>query len=235
MDVRTALKRLPVLQALPAIDREAFVSVGAVVELGPDEMIWERGEAATNFTFLIDGNVRLVVRAPVHGRGERECLIALVEAPGSLLCGAAVCGFSSYCCDSICTQRTSVLSLPREALAPRQDSSSAFLLNQVAARGMTLCRRVREVGGTRVEERVAAVLLRLADERGVQTDKGVKLPSIISRRDLAGLSGCATETLIRLLARFEERGGVVRSRRGLFVVPEVLVAIVGGADESGPT
>jgi CRP-like cAMP-binding protein len=68
----------------------------------------------------------------------------------------------------------------------------------------------------------------LADERGVADDRGsvdtgrVRLPGSISRRDLAGLSGCATETLIRVLAQLEQHGAISRVEHALLVDIELL-------------
>lgn len=86
------------------------------------------------------------------------------------------------------------------------------------------------MGGSPVEQRVAVLLVRLADERGSAEGAYVRLPKTIARRDLASMSGCANETLIRVLARFEARGLIVRDAAGLLLDPNALAELAQAAE-----
>lgn len=219
MDVRKAIKCVPALQTLPQVQQDALIRSGWVIRVDAGALVWERGDPATEFMILLDGEVRLVAR-----QGEREVLIGIVQTPGDILCSPAVCGALPHCCESICNRSTQLLALPRAAI-PVDAGLTQLLMTQLAGRAIRLCRRLREFGGTGpVDQRVAAVLLRLADERGVPAEDRVQLPRSLARRDLAGLSGCATETLIRVLARFEAQQLLRRTERGLELHTEKLAS-----------
>lgn len=222
MDVRSTLKRLPVLQALPEAERQRVCEQARVHELDTGQRAWERGDAAKSLFMLVEGQVRLV-----ESSGDRELVIALVQAPGDLLCVAAPCASLPYCCESRCVTRTTLLEIPR---APQIQGLAGHVHGQVVGRAVKLCRRLREMGGSPVEQRVAVLLVRLADERGSAEGAYVRLPKTIARRDLASMSGCANETLIRVLARFEARGLIVRDAAGLLLDPNALAELAQAAE-----
>ena len=224
MDVARAVTRLPVLQELPPDRLDEVRARAYIVSLRSGELIWDRGEAASVFSFLIRGQIRLVAQQ----NEPRNLLIDIVDLPGTLVCVPAVCGAAPYCCHAVSGHDSELLSVPREVLIAALTPVGALLLAQSSERAMNLCRRLREVTGSKVQRRVASVLLRLADERGIPVGELVRLPATISRRDLAGLSGCATETLIRELAKLEDLGAVSRSGRTLLIDLRVLANCVYG-------
>lgn len=221
---------LPMLRELTPEQRSRVCRGAQFFELRAGETVWDRGDAADQFTFLVSGQVRLKVQQSRR----REFLIDLIDEPGGLLCVPAVCGTAPHCCAAVCSRTTKLLSVPRtsmlgEAPAGLGEARAGVpdvLLSELSHRAMGLCRRLREVGGSKVEQRVAAVLLRLADERGKSVRDGVELQATISRGDLAGLCGCATETLIRVLTNFEERELVRRRGRALIIDTERLFAFL---------
>lgn len=55
-----------------------------------------------------------------------------------------------------------------------------------------------------IRERLAFTLLKLGDTYGVDGDKGEKIDILLTREEIAGLVGTATETVIRLLSEFKK-------------------------------
>jgi len=85
-------------------------------------------------------------------------------------------------------------------------------------RGLGMCRRVEELSGGQVEQRIALLLLKLADKSGVvRPGEGIQIPIRLSRQDLADLCATTVETAIRVMSRLD-KDGVVRSTRTGFVV-----------------
>jgi CRP/FNR family transcriptional regulator len=91
-----------------------------------------------------------------------------------------------------------------------------FLLG-LTHRIVELARRIPEVAGGRVETRFAHLFLKLADKMGKQGGDGVFIPMVLSRQDLADLTGTTVETCIRLMSRWGKEG-VVRTEKDGFVL-----------------
>lgn len=213
------MARIPVVRDLPRATLARIEQSACVIKYQAGEEIWDRGDATSEFSFLISGQIRLL--APVLE--PRNLLVDVIETPGALVCVPAVCGAAPYCCHAVAGRATQLLVVPRaEFLGEGLSPVGSLLLQQATQRGIGLCRRIREVSGSKVEHRVAAVLLRLADEQGTASPEGVRLPKTLSRRDLAGLSGCATETFIREIGHLEELGAVSREGRALVIHMKIL-------------
>src|SRR5690606_11163803 len=57
-----------------------------------------------------------------------------------------------------------------------------------------------------IRERLAFALLKLSDNYGVEGDERSKIDIALTREEIAGLVGTATETVIRLLSEFKKDG-----------------------------
>lgn len=66
--------------------------------------------------------------------------------------------------------------------------------------------------GADVEQRVASILLDLADKLGAEWKEGVLVHAPLSRDDLAALTGARTETVSRVMSRWR-RAGIIDSGR----------------------
>ena len=55
-----------------------------------------------------------------------------------------------------------------------------------------------------IRERLAFTLLKLGDTYGVDGGEGEKIDIVLTREEIAGLVGTATETVIRLLSEFKK-------------------------------
>jgi CRP/FNR family transcriptional regulator len=57
-----------------------------------------------------------------------------------------------------------------------------------------------------VEERLASLLIMMADKQGVRTTQGIQIPLNLSRREIANLLGTTTETVSRKLTKLQSEG-----------------------------
>jgi CRP/FNR family transcriptional regulator len=88
------------------------------------------------------------------------------------------------------------------------------LLNGLSFRLLELTRRIAEVTGSRVETRLANVLMMLADRMGRTESRGLLIPLALSRQDLADLTGTTLETSIRIMSRWGKEGVVLTEKDG---------------------
>jgi CRP/FNR family transcriptional regulator len=92
-------------------------------------------------------------------------------------------------------------------------------------------RKVQEMRGARVENRIAQLFLTLADRMGVESRDGVEIRLQLSRQEIAEMVGTTVETAIRIMSRWGRENVLVTGQRR-FVIPsrERLRAVLEGAD-----
>jgi CRP/FNR family transcriptional regulator, nitrogen oxide reductase regulator len=92
-----------------------------------------------------------------------------------------------------------------------------FMLG-LTQRIVELTRRIPEVAGGRVETRFAHLFLKLADKMGRTGAEGTVIPLVLSRQDLADLTGTTIETAIRIMSRWGKEGLVKTEKDGFVLV-----------------
>ena len=91
--------------------------------------------------------------------------------------------------------------------------------------------RVTELATQAVERRVASALLRMANQSGRKTERGIEIAFPVTRADIAEMTGTTLHTVSRLLSAWEREGIVQSSRRHVTVTaPHRLVVLSGAAD-----
>lgn len=212
-----AVARVPFLRALPARDLERLRPYAQCRRVGRGERVWVEGDATSEFTFVVDGRLKLVKTSEAG----REVILEMCGA-GDLLCASAVCSFAPYCCSATSMEEiVDVVVVPRRdvlELLERSPAAARAFLREVTGRGMSLCQRVEELSSGQVERRIATLLTRLADQVGVaRAGEGTWIPIPLSRQDLADLCGTTVETAIRVMTRLAREGVVRSAARGFLV------------------
>jgi CRP-like cAMP-binding protein len=103
------------------------------------------------------------------------------------------------------------------ALLGQHPSFVRGFLTGMAQRIVELTRRIPEVAGGRVETRFAHLFLKLAERVGRQHPEGRFVPLVLSRQELADLTGTTPETCIRIMSRWG-KSGIVSTERDGFVL-----------------
>lgn len=105
------------------------------------------------------------------------------------------------------------------ALFERHPSFVRGFLTGMAQRIVELTRRIPEVAGGRVETRFAHLFLKLAERMGRPQGASVFIPMVLTRQDLADLTGTTIETCIRVMSRWGKEG-VVRTEKDGFLLDD---------------
>ncbi len=72
---------------------------------------------------------------------------------------------------------------------------------------------LKSIASGRVEERIAKVLLELADKVGTKVDGTVVIRLPLTRQDIAEMTGTTVETAIRVMSRWKKQG-IINTERG---------------------
>jgi len=212
-----AVERVPFLKALPPQQLDRLRPYAKCRRVQRGGRVWREGDATADFTFLIAGRAKLVKA----GEAGRDAIVDLC-GEGEILCASAVSAFAPYCCSAAALgDSVDVLVIPRRDLLEvleRSPAASRAFIREMTGREMRLARRIGELSSGQVEQRVATLLLHLADDAGVRQANGlVHIPIGLKRQDLADLCSARIETTIRVMRRLG-RQGLVRSASRGFVV-----------------
>jgi CRP-like cAMP-binding protein len=173
----------------------------------------EQGLPSQAMVLLLRGAGK-VTRTTIGDTGESVVVLDVMRAPCivgdvSVLDGQAAPA-------TVTTLRSSqVATIDRRVVHRVATSHPTFaraLLARAAQELRAHTRRIDEIVGGQVDERIKHLLDSLADQHGTPLGQGRFIAIPLRRRDLACMVNATTETVSRLLAKFE-REGLARSTR----------------------
>jgi CRP-like cAMP-binding protein len=173
--------------------------------------LFRQGDPLTGLFLVRVGSVKLSQLGP----NGQEFIMRLAGA-GDLI--AAVAAFDHtelFPVGATALNEVAALFWERSAarrLAGRHLAFAAALTREISRQAQGLQMRLREVATERVPQRLARVLLRLAEQAGVPRQDGVRIDIPLTRQDLAQMTGTTLYTVSRLLSEWTERG-IVRTGR----------------------
>jgi CRP/FNR family transcriptional regulator len=128
--------------------------------------------------------------------------------PGDLFC----CDAAAF--DGACHPGTarpmgdvSVLRMRKTAyfdLLRRSPAAALEVIKYLGARLNEAQEKAKLLALDRTDQRLAALLLDLAERSGVQDPQGIRLAVRVTRQDMADMIGTTTETAIRIMSRFKK-------------------------------
>lgn len=186
--------------------------------------VFREGAPASRFHLLLDGFIR-VVRTTADG----DQVIVLHIPPGQLFGIAPAIGRDTYPATAVCASESLALGWPVRLwseFTARYDGFATETYRTVGERLGEVHTKVTELATKAVEQRVAAALLRMANQSGRRIPEGIEIAFPITRADIAEMTGTTLHTVSRLLSAWE-RDGIVRSgrRRIIVTAPHRLVML----------
>lgn len=187
------------------------MEAGRVHEVPQGGFFFLQGEESTMLYILGEGRVKLSQVTPdgqqvivnYFGPGEGlGIIVALNETPYPLSAEAI------EPCVAVGWSRETMLDLMR-----RFPQLALNGMNMVGKRFAQMQNRFQELATQRVEQRVARTLLRLIRQFGRRTDEGVEIDMILSREDLAQMTGTNLYSVSRILSKWETEGLITTNRR----------------------
>lgn len=180
------------------------------------EMIWLAGWTAEGCGIIGEGFVKMTKTTPrgvdtvveILGPGQAFGLLACIEV-------------RSYPLSAVAATDVWYLKVPRTVLADVYEDSVPLKDRLVRALGPRL-RKAHDMMGRlssgRVENRLAAVIVILAESYGEETSQGVRLTLPLSRQDLSEMAGTTLETAIRIMSRWQREGVMVTEHQVITIL-----------------
>jgi CRP/FNR family transcriptional regulator, nitrogen oxide reductase regulator len=181
-------------------------------------------DPAESLYILIEGRIRLLQVTPA-GQQVIMRYISPVEEFGVIaMLSGAVYPVSAQAVDdstAIYWNKTSLKELMEQI-----PGVAINALQTLADRVSEFQDRIRELTTERVERRIARALLRLAQQTGRKVEDGVLVDLLITRQDIAEMTGTTIFTVSRTMSQWETQG-IIKSGREKIIIrrPHQLVVI----------
>jgi CRP/FNR family cyclic AMP-dependent transcriptional regulator len=200
---------------LEPADLDALLSRAIVRRIARNELVVRRGDPGAGPIIILSGRVRISVTSETG----KEVTFAVL-GPGEVLGEMSLLDGADRCADATAVEGCVVLVIDRGRFMRLLRSNPDASLRLAAA----LCRRLRE-SNTAFEDktslnlasRLAKTLLRLAQDHGTASARGIRIGVKLSQSDLSSLVGATRAKVNRQLRQWEEAGVLQKEGRCLVI------------------
>jgi len=171
------------------------------------DAIFSEGDAPEWFYIVSTGKVK-VTRISHDGKE----LILEIISPHDIFGGVAVLRNFPYPANAVAMEDSEILKISRKnlmRLVDRFPNLMFCIALQLGDRMKSSHDTLKNIALERVEARIAALLLKLANKVGVETDEGLMIDMRLTKQDVADMVGTTVETSIRTFSKFKKQGLVM--------------------------
>jgi CRP/FNR family transcriptional regulator len=216
MPKSSELRQVPVFSFLKEPDLKALSANVTEARYEKGQNIFDEGDPANYFHVLTTGAVKCVKSS----QGGKEAVLKVL-LPGDLFCcEAAVFDGKPH---PGCAQPmgpVTVLKIPKQAYLKLLKTNPAAAIEVIKYLGGRL-NEAQETSKTfaleRADQRIASLLVKLAERTGRSSVEGIVLTLKINRQDIADMTGLAVETTIRTISKLTRKRLIAKSGRSLVI------------------
>jgi len=215
----------PVLELLTEVEREALLGEGTERWYEAGERVVAEGDASSFVVVILSG---WVVASVVTERGGQ--LILAIRGTSDIVGDLAAIdgGPRSATLSSIGRTRTMIVSGDRfRHFLVRFPRANRVLLRVLGARLRDSDRERQALVSFTLIQRLARLLIELADRGGIPTPEGVAIDISLAQQDLAASVGATREGAARALRVLRESGAICTGPRRVVVARRELLYLLG--------
>ena len=176
---------------------------------GKKEDIFTEGDAPEWFYIVLTGKIK-VTKISHDGK---EIILEIIS-PYDIFGGVAVLRNFPYPANAVAMEDSEILKISRKnlmRLVDRFPNLMFCIALQLGDRMKSSYDSLKNIALERVEARIAALLLKLGNKVGVETDAGLMIDMRLTKQDVADMVGTTVETSIRTFSKFRKDGLVMDS------------------------
>lgn len=214
-DSEALLRSCALFSRLTPEDRRKVAEISVEKHYDKGDQVFAEGDPSDLIFTLVSGRVKIVKAIP----GGKELIIEIL-GPGDPLGAIAAYEARPYPASAIALEETVCVASKRAAFMGLLETCPSLvrgMLGGFSLRIIELGKRLGEITGSRVEARFAQIFLKLSDRLGRPLGKGIFVPIVLSRQDLADLAGTTMETSIRIMSRWGKEGVVSTESDGFLI------------------
>jgi CRP/FNR family transcriptional regulator len=197
------LNQIPLLQILSAQDRQKVLGEMTETRYGKGQYIFREGDPTEYFHIVKEGSVKCV-KSSLDGK---ECTLKVLM-PGDLFCcDASAFDGASHPGTAQPMGDVSVLRMKKEAyfkMLRGNPDAAMEVIRYLGNRLNEAQEKAKVLALDRADQRLASLLVNLAERSGVEEPNGIRVSVRLTRQDMANMVGVTTETAIRIMARFKK-------------------------------
>jgi CRP/FNR family transcriptional regulator, nitrogen oxide reductase regulator len=201
------LKQLPIFSALDEAEIHELAALTREQHFSAGETIFWEGDAPNWFFIIAEGRIKVTKMTS----SAKEIILSFF-GPGEMFGEVAVFENRPYPATTQTISEARLIGIRRADLINfllKHPEISLKIISILSGRLRESQNRLRDLAGERVEQRLARMLLMLAAKLGDN------LP--FTRQELSDMAGTTTETTIRILSQWKDRG-IIRSVRGHIII-----------------
>jgi CRP-like cAMP-binding protein len=205
------LSAIPFFPSMPFQDIEALADLCCEKIINKDQFVFMEGDIPKSLFILKEGRVK-IIKESLSGKS----VIMRFISPGGVMGEVAIFLNAQYFVSAQALEKSVIYEIPRKALIPflHEHIGMKDIMIGILVKRLEDCYAVIEGLATKnLEQRLAAVILKMVDNFGHWEGNQVKLTIRLSRQDLAEMTGSTKESVSRLMARLKKTGIVGISRR----------------------
>lgn len=200
------------LSRLNAEEYRRVREIGHEQRVGAGESVFCQGDTHDGIFLIESGSVRTFYTGPTG----REITLAY-WTPGHFVGGPEIFGGGAHMWSGVATQETRLLWLRGADLYRLMERTPRLALGIVEGlvqKGKCYSALVHMLGTRSVVERLAQLLLILADTDGKPTEKGIEIRRSFTHEELANMVGSTRQWVTVTLDKFQKQGAIrIRGRR----------------------
>ncbi|MCI0596804.1 MAG: Crp/Fnr family transcriptional regulator [candidate division Zixibacteria bacterium] len=202
LDKTDLVRKIPFFASLSAPDAKRVAELLAERTVKRGEYLFWEGDPAEWLYIIREGKIKLVKSSP----NGKEMVLELV-APGQV-CGTAVIYSPTQLSSAVAESVTVAFGLRRSELEKfiyGTPEVAKAVIEYLGSRLKSAHDTITSLVTSKVESRIASVLVKLAEHHGSPIPNGIRINIPLTRKDIADAVGATVETTIRTLSRFQKQ------------------------------
>jgi CRP/FNR family transcriptional regulator len=201
------LKKIDLFKNLSDDDLKELEPYLVTTAFKKKEDIFAEGDTPEWFYIVAKGKVKITKLS--H---EGKEIILEIISPTDIFGGVAVLRNFPYPANAVAMEDSEVVKISRKnlmRLVDRFPNLMYCIALQLGDRMKSSYDSLKNIALERVEARIAALLLKLANKVGIETKEGLQIDMRLTKQDVADMVGTTVETSIRTFSKFKKQGLVV--------------------------
>jgi len=198
-----AISRIPFFQGLSSENMAQIEPYFAEYKFRRGQYLFWEDDPASKIYVIRSGRVRLLKMA---ASGKEMVLEVMV--PGQV-CGGTTLFGDIHRSGAQAVEPTVVYGMSRESydeLLSKYPEIGRGIIKYLGSKLMDAHDVIISLVSSKVESRIAAVIVRLCENHGSPTDDGILINIRLTRQDIADIVGSTVETTIRIISKFQKEG-----------------------------
>lgn len=212
-----ALARIPFFKDLSSDDMNRIEPYFQEYKFRRSQYLFWEGDPARKIFVIKSGRVRLLKTA---ASGKEMVLEVMV--PGQI-CGGTTLFGDVHRSGAQAVEPTAVYGMSRESyddLLTKYPKIARGIIKYLGAKLMDAHDVIISLVSSKVESRIASVIVRLCENHGSPTKDGIMINIRLTRQDIADIVGSTVETTIRIISKLQKEG-LLATVKGRLLVKDI--------------